>query len=75
MGMIKALYTNRLEAITNVMDEITKEYNAVLSFYDYIDHLQDYFEMDEIKEFEVGILDHFEFLEWTQENELETITR
>ncbi len=75
MGMIKALYTNRLEAITNVMDEITKEYNEVLSFYDYIDHLQDFFEMDELKEFEIGILDHFEFLDWTQENKLETTNR
>jgi hypothetical protein len=75
MGRMKELYTKRLEAITNVMDQVTKEYNAVLSFYDYIDHLQDYFEMDELKEFEAGILDHFEFLDWTRENELETITR
>jgi hypothetical protein len=67
MGMIKELYTSRLETITNVMDEITKEYNAVLSFYDYIDH--------ELKDYEIGILDHFEFLDWTQENEMENAKR
>ena len=70
MGQMKAIWGQRLEQITNVMDAITNEYNKVLTLYDYFDHLQDFFEVDELEEFETAILEHYEYLEWENETAL-----
>ena len=62
MGKIKAQWGKQLEEIEGRMDAITAHYKEVLPLGDYLDHLLDFWEMDYLQDFEVGIIEYHEHL-------------
>jgi hypothetical protein len=68
MGMVKALWGQQLEAIEKVMDKVTADYKEILSLYDYLDHLLDYWDREYLEDFEAGIVEYRDYLLFLAEN-------
>ena len=67
MGQIKELWRNEVELIEKAMDEITAEYDEILSLEGYIDHLKDYFDTAHLEAFEAVIVEYLDELLWNTE--------
>lgn len=68
MGMIKELWGNQVEAIEKRMDAITAHYGHVLSLYDYLDHLFDFWDREYLEDFEAAIVDYYDYLLFSSES-------